>query len=101
MVNDLDTLPRGFSNEDERLLNEHEAAAHLGYTIRALQNWRLRGGGPLFVKVSDRSIRYRKRDLTTWIEEKLRSSTSDPGPHRTTPNPPTPAPARRTARASR
>jgi helix-turn-helix protein len=66
-----------------RLLNEHEAAAFLGYTTRALQNWRLRGGGPVFVKVSDRSIRYRHRDLVAWIEARLRTSTTDPGP---TPN---------------
>jgi hypothetical protein len=62
-----------------RLVNEHEAAAFLGYTTRALQNWRLRGGGPIFVKVSDRSIRYRHRDLVAWIEARLRVSTSDPG----------------------
>ncbi len=89
------------TNDNERLLNEHEAAAHLGYTVRALQNWRLRGGGPLFVKISDRSIRYRKCDLTKWIEAKLRSSTSDPGPMPTSPHPPAHIPARRTARASR
>ncbi len=59
------------------LINEQDAAAFLGYTVRALQNWRLRGGGPKFVRVSKRSIRYRRCDLNTWIEERLRSSTSD------------------------
>jgi hypothetical protein len=63
-----------------RLMTEHEAAAFLGYTPRALQNWRLRGGGPVFVKVSDRSIRYRRGDLMAWIEARLRVSTADPGP---------------------
>lgn len=62
----------------DRLINEHEAAKYLGYTIRALQNWRLRGGGPVFVKVSARSIRYRRRDLQAWVEAHLRSNTSDP-----------------------
>jgi len=65
--------------DPDRLMNEHHAAAFLGYTVRALQNWRLRGGGPLFVKVSDRSIRYRRRDLMAWVEQRLRSSTADPG----------------------
>lgn len=59
-----------------RLIGEREAAEFLGYTIRALQNWRVRGGGPAFVKVSSRSIRYRRCDLNAWIESRLRSNTS-------------------------
>ena len=60
----------------DRLIGENEAAAFLGYSVRALQNWRVRGGGPKFVKVSARSIRYRRRDLIAWAEEKLRAHTS-------------------------
>lgn len=60
----------------DRLIGENEAAQFLGYTVRALQNWRVRGGGPRFVKVSSRSIRYRRRDLNAWIEARLRSNTS-------------------------
>ncbi len=59
------------------LITEQEAAKFLGYTVRALQNWRVRGGGPKFVRVSSRSIRYRRRDLNTWIEERLCSNTSE------------------------
>ena len=61
----------------DRLINETEAARFLGYSIRALQNWRVRGGGPRFVKVSSRSIRYRRRELNEWIEQHLRSNTSE------------------------
>ena len=61
----------------DRMINEHTAADFLGYTIRALQNWRVRGGGPKFVKVSGRSIRYRRRDLIEWAEGLLVSSTSE------------------------
>lgn len=40
------------------------AAAHLlGVTPRTLQAWRLRGGGPPFVRISLRCVRYRRRDL--------------------------------------
>lgn len=60
----------------DRLITESEAANFLGYTVRALQNWRVRGGGPQFVKVSSRSIRYRRKDIVDWIESKLTSSTS-------------------------
>lgn len=61
----------------DSLVNENEAAAFLGYTTRALQNWRVRGGGPRFVKVSARSVRYRRRDLILWAEARLVSSTSE------------------------
>lgn len=59
------------------LVNENTAADFLGYSARALQNWRVRGGGPRFVKVSSRSIRYRRRDLIAWAEGRLRTNTSD------------------------
>ncbi len=61
----------------DRLLNEKLAASFLGYSVRALQNWRLRGGGPNFVKVSQRSIRYRRKDLIQWAEDNTVSSTSE------------------------
>lgn len=64
----------------DRLINETEAAQFLGYTTRCLQNWRVRGGGPRFVKTSARSVRYRRRDLMVWCESRLRVSTSDAGP---------------------
>lgn len=60
----------------DQLINEQIAAEFLGYTVRALQNWRLRGGGPKFVKVSSRSIRYRRWELIAWSEAHMVSSTS-------------------------
>ena len=56
----------------DQLLTEKEAAALICYSQRALQNWRVRGGGPEYVKVSSRSIRYQKRDVLKWIEERKR-----------------------------
>jgi predicted DNA-binding transcriptional regulator AlpA len=61
----------------DRLIDEFEAADFLGYSVRALRNWRVRGGGPRYVKVSSRSIRYRRIDLVAWAEARLCSSTSD------------------------
>ena len=43
----------------QSLVNENVAAKYLGLSPRTLQNWRVRGGGPLFVRISNRSIRYR------------------------------------------
>jgi predicted DNA-binding transcriptional regulator AlpA len=64
----------------QSLVNENVAAKYLGLSPRTLQNWRVRGGGPLFVRISNRSIRYRPSDIQDWIEERIRRSTSDPGP---------------------
>ena len=60
------------------LVNEREAASILCYSVRALQNWRHRGGGPDFVKVSSRSVRYRRTDLDKWITDRTVSNTSQP-----------------------
>jgi len=65
--------------DPEQLLREEEAARLLGYSARALQNWRLRGGGPVFIKVSARSVRYRRGDLASWVRSHARTSTSDLG----------------------
>jgi len=59
-----------------RHLTEREAADFLGYSVRALQNWRVRGGGPRFVRVSARSVRYRLTDLIAWAEARLCDNTS-------------------------
>ena len=59
------------------LVDEKEAARMLGYTIRALQSWRLQGRGPKFVRVSAKSIRYRVQDLESWAAARLVQSTSE------------------------
>lgn len=61
----------------DRLMNEHEAADFMNYSVRALQNWRVRGGGPPYVRISARSIRYRRRDLIAWAEGRLERNTSE------------------------
>lgn len=61
----------------DMLINEKEAAAFLGHSVRALQNWRYRGGGPRFVKISQRSVRYRRKDLIQWAEDNIVSSTAE------------------------
>ena len=59
-----------------QLIDEKEAARILCYTVRALQNWRCRGGGPKFIKVSSRSVRYSIQDLNEWIEARKISNTA-------------------------
>ena len=64
---------------EKLLLTEAEAARTLGFTPRFLQERRYRGGGPKFVRVSARAIRYRPEDLQAWAAERVRTSTSDFG----------------------
>lgn len=61
----------------DRLMDERSAAEYLCYSVRALQNWRCRGGGPKFVKVSGRSVRYTRRDLQAWIASKRVANTTE------------------------
>jgi predicted DNA-binding transcriptional regulator AlpA len=61
------------------LMSEVQAAAFLGLTRRALQNFRLTGKGPQYVKIGARCVRYRRVDLDGWNESNLRTSTSDEG----------------------
>ncbi len=56
-------------------INEKVAAAFLDLQARTLQAYRQRGGGPRYVAVSARCIRYRRVDLRAWAEERLRTCT--------------------------
>src|SRR5689334_11321449 len=62
----------------ESLMTEQEAAAILRVTVKTLQGWRYRGGGPPFIKIG-RCVRYRRRDLEIFVAAAVRTSTSDPG----------------------
>lgn len=65
------------------LLDEREAARALGVSQRVLQDWRRTGRQLLpYVRISSRCIRYRLSDLEKFAAERLRMSTSDPGPNR-------------------
>ncbi len=61
------------------LIDEKVAGDFLDLTARTMQGMRQRGGGPRYIVVSSRCIRYRRIDLRTWSEARLRTSTSDPG----------------------
>ncbi len=60
-----------------RLLTEGETADLLGMTVSFLQARRIRGGGPPFIRVGSRTVRYDVRDLDRWIEKQRRESTSE------------------------
>ena len=61
------------------LIDEKEAACFVGLVHRTLQQFRQKGGGPLFVRISSRCVKYRRIDLRAWTEDRLRTSTADMG----------------------
>ncbi|MBB5371999.1 helix-turn-helix transcriptional regulator [Acidocella aromatica] len=62
--------------ETARLLTPREAAERLGATVEALERWRGRGGGPAFVKLSAKFVRYRLEDLDAFVQACRRESTA-------------------------
>ncbi|MBL9096234.1 MAG: hypothetical protein JNK07_04850 [Alphaproteobacteria bacterium] len=43
----------------------------LNVSPRVLEAWRCRGGGPTFVKISARCVRYRRDDVERFIADHL------------------------------
>ena len=78
----LPTQVEGDASFWHGLIDEQAAAAFLSLTIRTLQGWRYRGGGPQYVRVSARCIRYRRSELRDFADARMRTSTTDPGPER-------------------
>lgn len=58
-----------------RLDTEKEAAAYLNVSTRTLQAWRLRGGGPEYVKLGN-AVRYDRATLGRFIAENTRANTA-------------------------
>ena len=54
-------------------------AGYLTLSVQRLAKLRLEGGGPGFAKVG-RTVLYRRDDLDTWLQSRLRTSTSESDP---------------------
>jgi hypothetical protein len=60
----------------ENLLTEDETAKALSLSPRTLEGFRLKGGGPKFVKLGHR-VAYRPADVEAYVAANVRTSTSD------------------------
>ena len=59
------------------LFNEKQASDYLGkIPIKTLQRWRNEGSHLKFVKLG-KAVRYRQEDLDNYVNDNLRSSTTD------------------------
>jgi len=63
------------------LLTTKQAAEYLSLAVTTLEKYRVYGGGPRFLNLG-RAVRYRLSDLNTWLESRVRTSTSDDGHNR-------------------
>ena len=57
------------------LLRPEVVAQQLNVSMRTLEAWRYRGGGPKFIRISARCIRYRLGDLVEWQQLHERANT--------------------------
>lgn len=58
-------------------LQEADLAKRLKLSIKSIQSWRLKGEGPVFLKLGRRgAVRYRMRDVLAWEATCVRRSTS-------------------------
>lgn len=63
--------------DDTQLLDTGSASRRLGISISTLEKLRVYGGGPPYLKLG-RCVRYRVADIKSWLEERVRLSTSTP-----------------------
>ena len=57
------------------MLRTVEAANYIGLRKSTLEAWRVRGGGPVFLKLG-KAVRYRREDLDSFVSARIRTSTS-------------------------
>ena len=61
----------------DKLLRMPEVAEQLGVPVRTLEDWRLRGRGPLSARIG-RRVMYRQRDVEAWIDEQFTAAEKTP-----------------------
>lgn len=61
------------------LMDERSLSCLLGVSVRTVQAWRVKGGGPVFLKFNNRLVRYRKADVEAWLEALAMPHTSAAG----------------------
>jgi excisionase family DNA binding protein len=60
----------------EQLLSPEGLSQELGVPVRTLYQWRYRGDGPPGFRVG-RHLRYRRRDVDAWLEERAAGAAED------------------------
>jgi predicted DNA-binding transcriptional regulator AlpA len=61
----------------EAVMRPPEAAKYLGLSTSTLAKMRLRGDGPVYLKLGKRTVAYRRVDLDAFLAQNLRRSTCE------------------------
>jgi len=72
------TREESSSRQIPTVLDTRAAADFLGVSARTLEGFRVRGGGPRFVKIGG-AVRYRVTSLEEYLQHQERASTADTG----------------------
>jgi hypothetical protein len=67
------------SADSRGLLTERAVAVRLSLSPATLRNWRVKGLGPAFVRLSRRAVRYQGEVVDEWIAMRARRTTCDNG----------------------
>lgn len=59
-------------SDTAKLIDTADAAELLGLAPRTLMRWRVERSGPTFIRIGNRSVRYRPSDLDAWIEQQAK-----------------------------
>jgi predicted DNA-binding transcriptional regulator AlpA len=59
------------------LIDQAAAAEYLGVAPKTMAQWRFRGDGPKYVKLSPKCVRYRKSDLEDYTEQRTVAHTTE------------------------
>jgi predicted DNA-binding transcriptional regulator AlpA len=62
------------------VMKVRQAAAYVGLSVSMLDKMRVEGTGPVFVRLSARSVAYRREDLDAFLAARRCRSTSDHPP---------------------
>jgi len=65
---------RDEASMSETYLTEKDVSRTLKVCVRTVQAWRYEGGGPPFVRISERRIAYRLSDIETWAASRTFAS---------------------------
>lgn len=64
-------------NDGRNLMDTEAAAAYLGLQPSTLEQWRWKGRGPEFIRLSRRAVRYERAALDLYKKRNTVRSTSD------------------------
>ena len=62
--------------QKDELWNQKQLSKVLGISEKTAEAWRFYGKGPAYIKVSNRCIRYRAKDVMGYIEDQRVSTTN-------------------------